>query len=188
MAAVTHDLARAHRYPVPLPPGVDFDRNDTVLVRYDGELSKGGDTVVLAVVAVEDLAKMPPQVMSGLDLLVERQDGTYQGSEHAFFRRTQAGVALYVDTDTHPHFIDRILRASQEQGLVVLNAVGDLDHMVDPQGDIRPQRLAAWRADRFEPVPVRGALDMIVEKRRELRAGRLTSRAEPTGSDMDPSP
>lgn len=163
------DIARAHRFPVPLPDQLMTHRENAVMLRYDGK-SIAGASIFFAVLPVADLAKLP-----GLGLNLSEQD---IDGETAFFRETPQGVSLYLEADTHS---DRLLglREMARAGQVhLLDCLGDLRIMGAPDNLDAPQQ-AAYEENGFPEVDARTGIMLL----RELSAEAEKAR----GCDEDPS-
>lgn len=163
------DIARAHRFPVPLPDRLMSHRENAVMLRYDGK-SIDGASVFFAVLPIADLAKLPGP---GLNLTEHDIDG-----ETAFFRETPQGVSLYLEADTHS---DRLLglREMARAGHVhLLDCLGDLRIMGAPD-KLDPPRQAAFEENDFPEVDARTGITLLRE---------LSAQAEKVrGCDEDPS-
>ncbi len=183
--SAAHGLAKAHMAPPPLAGTALAERHDGVLLRYDG-VTTGGVPKVFAVVTLADLAKVPKDVISDLELLTRGTDDVLRGSPDAFFRKTPAGTALYVDTDVYEMFVDDILEAAGERGIAVLNAVGDLRLMTRRDGEMAPGRVPAFVANGFAPVPVTRAVRDLAALRDEM--GLALDDAPDIEEDADEEP
>lgn len=153
-------IAQAHRLPVSMSDALRAERDDAVLVRYDG-MTRGDDRIAFAVISLADMAKLPGDVLEGIEFLESDADGRLKGSRHAFMLETPNGGVLYVDTNRHPDFLVRVMDACEDAEISCLRAHGDLDLMTDPQGDFAPAARPAFLEIGFAPIPVRLGLDRI---------------------------
>lgn len=172
-------IAAAHRLPLPLSDQDLEIRDQAVAIRYDG-MMRQGEPVVFAVVASRDLAKLPEDVLDGLELLKRGEDGVLKGSAHAFFMRSHYGTSLIVDTGQHEGFLPRLVDICEDLNMPVLTAQGDLRVMADAQGEMAPPATPAFITNGHRNVPVRQALDEI----QSLRQDR--DQAGPALRDEDP--
>jgi len=175
----TANLARAHKFPIPASASVIESRDRAILVRYDGEQTRRGP-VVYAVVASSDLVKLREGTLNRLEETL-RAGGGEPGS--CFHVQSATDVSLYVDTDVHQGFIDKLVSLAAHEGLEVLSARGDIRHMTGASGDIEPPAVPAYVANGFPRVDARVALDRMAE----LRAERDGPAPEEEPEDAGPS-
>lgn len=160
-------IAAAHRLPLPLSDDDLEIRDRAIAIRYDG-MMRQGEPVVFAVVSLRDIAKLPDAAMDGLDLLKRGEDGALKGSAHAFFMRSHYGTSLIVDTGAHEDFLPRLVDICEDLDMPVLTAQGDLRLMADAQGEIAPPSTPAFLTNGHRNVPVRQALEEILDLRQTL--------------------
>jgi len=165
----TGDIARAHRFPVPLSDEAMAHRETAVMLRYDGK-AIDGENIMFVSLPVADLAKLPAP---GLDLTERDIDG-----ETAFFRETPGGVALYLEAETQSSRL-QILRDLAVSGAIgILDCVGDLKIMGAP-GNLQAPERAAFEENDFAEVDPRIGLALLSE----LASEHLKARTR----DEDPS-
>ena len=134
-------LAWAHKLSPPFPDSIIADQ--AVAVRYDG-VNVDGTNVIYAVVSGEDLARLPEEVMNGLEFAVPGRDGVLRNSPDAFFVGSERDFRLYVNTEAYPDFVDQVGNAAHDVGLTPLIGDGDLRLMTGPDGDISAPRFPAF--------------------------------------------
>lgn len=145
------DIARAHRFPVPLSDAALQKRDQSVLVRYDGKRIED-ENIMFVILSVADLAKLPPEVM---DLREADIDG-----ETAFFRETPAGVSLYLEADTHAERLMALRNFALSGPLGLLDCLGDLRIMGAPDALRAPAR-PAYEENDFGVVDAKSALRLL---------------------------
>lgn len=146
-------------------------RDACVVIRYDGKLASQGREAVFAVVSTGDLAKLPADILQGMNMLETSGEGALVGSRSAFFADHPAhGTCLYVDTEIHEGFLVRARRACDAEGLSFLPIRADLFALEDGKGFIAPPVRSAAERNGFRLVASRDGLDEIRERRAELEA------------------
>ena len=182
MSETRMSLAAAHRLPPPIPDALRTERNDGVVIRYDG-MMRGEDPVVFAVMSAHDLAKLPGDVLEGLDFVRRDETGAPKASSYAFFVRSPFEVALYVDSDRHDDFISGIIATCGLNGLPVLNAQGDLKIMTNDHGDLDPPGIPAFIQNGWNHIPAREAIALV----NDIREALAREAADPENRDDDSS-
>lgn len=146
-------------------------RGSAVVIRYDGKLASRGREVVFAVVSAEDLAKLPADILQGMNMLETSGEGALVGSRAAFFADHPAhGTCLYVDTERHEGFLVKTRQACDAEGLNFIPVRGDLLALEDGHGFITPPARSAAEVNGFRLVSSRDGLDEVRERRAELEA------------------
>jgi hypothetical protein len=162
----------AHTQPPALSAQAQEDRDLIVVLRYDG-MASGGDQKVFAMISAMDLAKLPADILDDLPLVSRDDAGVLRGSRDAFFMRTEAGTTLFVDSDVHADFINRMIDTSFENGFFVDNRRSDLRLMMNDNLDIDAPPRPAFIENSCAHVPAALAL-------KEVRATRLEMSDEPS--------
>lgn len=149
----------------------DSGRESAVVVRYDGAMAAKGREVVFAVVSTEDLAKLPADLLQGMNMLETSDEGALVGSRAAFFAEHPAhGTCLYVDTERHESFLVRARQACEADGLGFIPVKGDLLALEDGRGFITPPAKSAAQKNGFPAVSTRDGLDEVRERRAMIEA------------------
>ncbi|MFG6082241.1 hypothetical protein ACEUZ9_002885 [Paracoccus litorisediminis] len=178
-------LARAHAKPLPRP--AEMSEAD-ILVRYDAKNEPDGP-VVYAVIDCADLAKVPKDVLNGLDLAVRHDDGSFSAGKHSFFIRRETGnISLYVDEDAHPSFLQRLGKACRQNSGSIFIAAGDARNMIGPSGDIEPAPVTAHVANGFRRASVLEGLLAINEEREAIGNRRALAAVESPPADPFDAP
>lgn len=147
----------------------DAGRDGTVVVRFDGKMMPRGRECVFAVISAEDLAKLPADVLHGMNMLENSGTGALVESTSAFFTAHPShGTCLYVDTDTHDGFLVRARAAAEAEGLSFVPVKGDLLALEDGKGFVAPPKESAAERNNFVLVKTRDGLGEVRERRAAL--------------------
>lgn len=158
------DRAWSHQFPPPLPQEVDAHKS--VVIRYDG-VSMGQEKLIWAVMNKDDLAKLPQEVLDGIEFIQRDDEGDLRGNIHAFFVGSERHLSLYVNTEEYPDFISKIRDASSSRGMTPLNSIGDLRNMMGPDLDILPPEIPAFVENGWSHVPSSLAVTHLESVRRQ---------------------
>ena len=157
---VEHPIVAAHRLPVALSDTAIADRDNSVVVRYDGML-RGVTPVIFAVISAHDLAKFDADVLDELQI-----DGI-----NAVFIETSS-VSLYVDSDVHEEFLTSLFDMADEQFLTIENVGSDLRILSGSSGQMEPPVTPAFMENGGLLVPASEALENIATLRADRAAAR----------------
>jgi len=144
------EFAYSHQFHPPIPDGIE--EGSAIKVRYDGA-QISGESVIFAVISSSDLGRLPADITRGLEFSVQDTSGQLRGNPDAFFIGSERDLSLYVNTDAYPDFIDEVREAASTSGLTFLNAVGDLQYMKGPDGDITAPTVPAFIENGMGYVP-----------------------------------
>lgn len=161
-------LAATHTRPPVLSAIAQADRDKLIVLRYDG-MEEKGEQKVFAMIAAADLAKLQADVLDDLPLALRDKDGVLHGSKDAFFMQTEAGTTLFVNSDEHSDFIDRVIDTAYDNGLFVENYRADLRGLMNEDLDIEAPAHPAFIENACPHVPAALAIKEIKDARMEAR-------------------
>lgn len=162
----TGDIARAHRFPVPLSDQTMAARDSAVLLRYDGKQIDGENIMFVAMPAA-DLAKIPEP---GLGLTEADIDG-----ETIFFRETASGVYLYLEAESQAERLKALREMAAAGEVRLIDCIGDLKVMGAPE-DLQAPEFAAFEQNGFAEVSPRASMALLSDLKAEHK--RATSANE----------
>ncbi|MFG6573550.1 hypothetical protein ACGYLO_18300 [Sulfitobacter sp. 1A13353] len=147
-------LAKAHELHPPL--------QDAITLHYDAGVDADGDPVVFAVLHLDDLAKLPTDLLSGLGIGADHDD---VNGDPAFFVGDDLSMKLYVDTDAYPAFKADLMDIVEDLGLVLKDAHGDLRLLMGEGNDIATPDMPAFVHAGFERINTAEAIEMLYRER-----------------------
>ncbi len=148
------DLAKSHAVHPPLA--------DAITLHYDAGVDADGDPVVYAVVHMDDLCKLPTDLLSGLGVGADHVD---MNGDPAFFVGDDTTMKLYVDTDAYPAFKADLTDIVEDLGLVLKDAHGDLRILLGRGDDIATPDMPAYVHAGFERIDTAEALETLYRER-----------------------
>ncbi|HDZ51491.1 hypothetical protein LCGC14_0112400 [marine sediment metagenome] len=147
-------LAKSHAHHPP--------QRDSVTLRYDAGVDADGDPVVYAVLGMDDLCKLPTDLLSGLGVGSDRRDA---GGDAVFFIGDEVSMKLYVDTDTYPAFKADLTDIVEDLDMTLLDAHGDLRMLMGDGDDIATPDMPAFVHAGFERINTAEALETLYRER-----------------------
>lgn len=176
MAANLSQLAQSLQGP---PPGYEAPGSgqDEILIRYDGHSLERNTPIIYALITVDHAARIPERLFGLLDMSEEKID-------HGFFMQMRGEETLvFIDTEKHEKWIDKVIEALNANGVVCQSAIGDVALMCPDRGmkrlegdaareDVRPQAYPAFVELGFTYVDLEVGFERMAEARRQLEARR----------------
>ena len=136
--------------------------HEAITLHYDAGVDADGDPVVFAVLHMEDLAKLPTDLLSGLGVGADHVDIS---GDPAFFVGDDMTMKLYVDTDAYPAFKADLMDIVEDLGLVLKDAHGDLRLLMGNGDDIATPDMPAYVHAGFERIDTAEALETLYRER-----------------------
>lgn len=143
---------------------------DDITLRYDAGQNASGDPVVFMVIDTKHLCQLPTDLLSGLGVGADREDRL---GDPTFFVGDESCMKLIVDTDAFPSFKADLIDISEEHGIRLVDAIGDLKMLCGDNGDIGIPDMPAYVHAGMERIDTQVALSALEDERREFKEGEL---------------
>jgi hypothetical protein len=137
-------------------------QRDAITLHYDAGIDADGDPIVFAVLGMDDLCKLPTDLLSGLGVGADRIDA---GGDPVFFVGDAVSMKLYVDTDSYPAFKADLTDIVEDLGMALLDAHGDLRMLMGSGNDIATPDMPAFVHAGFERINTDEALETLYRER-----------------------
>lgn len=157
------------------------DTPGDITLRYDASRDADGDPVVYAVLHDADLVKLPTDLLSGLGIGADSMD---QDGDPVFFVGDETSLRLYVDTDRFENFKADLVDIAEEEGLVLMDARGDLALLRGGGAEISVPDMPAFVHAGMERVETTEAIATIAMQRDMARRQQRRVEHDDPGSQL----